>query len=1231
MKLEKLRPIVAMVFFMSTGLSAQNGYNTGLNGTTINLSCNQNCLNIPLRVPHLKTSSDYTVAPISYNPYPYITTSGNEITSLYADDVYSEKISLPFAFCFYDSLFSNIVIGSNGVLTFDTANAGCQNAWAITQPIPFSGGTICTISSVYYPKASIMGAYSDLDPGITASPASKKIEWRVEGTAPFRRFIAGYYHIGVYGTACGLVTPNTFQIVLYESSGIIEVYFEQKACIAGSNGGRAILGIQNWNRNKAVTAPGKNNAVWNENNTAYRFMPVGGASRFVKSEIFTLGGTFIAQGDTATAAAGLLDVTFPGFCPVATTGKYVIKTTFSACDNPVNLLENNDTITINKTNNLNATATVTQTDCGLAGTGTATITVAAGTGTPPYTYVLNPGNITQPGNNIFNNLTAGNYTVTATDAGAGCTSTVPVTIISNGVLTVNFTATNTTCPGAANGSIIVNPPNGTAPITYSINGGIFSTNNLFSNLAAGTYFISVHDNAGCQANFISASVANGTATLSGTATATPTSCNGINDGKISVTPASGTGPYEYSINNGMNWQANNIFNGLAPGNYTILIREAGVCISNGIPVTVSAGVFLSGTATSISTACVGVDNGSITVIPGTGFTGPFEYSLDGNTFQTLNTFTGIAAGNHNVIIRNMAGCISANIPVTVAAGTTLTGVAASGSVSCNSVADGSITVTPGNGSGPYLYSLDGGVNQLSNIFNGIAAGLHSIVITDALGCISPPVSVTVTQPAVLAAPVPSVQPVTCNGQSTGVITVNPTGGTIPYSYSLDNINYQSANTFKVPQGIFTVYVRDANSCAIQFNNITITQPAVLNASIVSTTYATCNGGNDGTIEVAATGGTAGYQYSVNGTNFQSSNILNVKAGTYNVTIKDVNTCTSIIPNVVVGLTDNLTLSVTNPLPVCEGGNVQLRATGNAAAYSWAPATDLTNPAIANPAASPNMTTTYTVTGTLGNCSKTADVIVTVMAAPVPDAGPDGDICFGQDYQLQGSGGVSYNWTPATYLNNTTISNPQVIRPDRTTAYTLSVVDANNCSSLITDQVMVHVTPPIKVITSPVDTVVYTGAQFQLLATSGGTSYIWSPATRLNNPNVPDPVVTAGFAGDEIIYRVIATSSAGCQGEGYVTVKVYNGPDIYVANAFTPNNDSKNDVFIPFPVGIKQLNYFRVFNRWGQMVYSTTSLSQGWNGKMNGKEQPNGVYMWIVQGVTENGKIISKRGTVTLIR
>jgi gliding motility-associated-like protein len=208
----------------------------------------------------------------------------------------------------------------------------------------------------------------------------------------------------------------------------------------------------------------------------------------------------------------------------------------------------------------------------------------------------------------------------------------------------------------------------------------------------------------------------------------------------------------------------------------------------------------------------------------------------------------------------------------------------------------------------------------------------------------------------------------------------------------------------------------------------------------------------------------------------------------------------------------------------------------------------------------------------------------------------------------------------------------VLKPGKSMTYTLSVVDANGCPSLLTDNVFVNVTPPLKIYVSPVDTIVHEGAQFGVLASSAAPYYLWTPGYGLSDPTLPNPVVTAPGVGTVLTYEVKAYTTAGCESApATVTIRVYKGPEIYVPTAFSPNGDGMNETFYPVPVGIKKLHYFRVFNRWGQLIYATSTFNQGWDGKMGGKEQGNDVYVWMVEGVTETGKIITKRGTVTLVR
>ena len=115
------------------------------------------------------------------------------------------------------------------------------------------------------------------------------------------------------------------------------------------------------------------------------------------------------------------------------------------------------------------------------------------------------------------------------------------------------------------------------------------------------------------------------------------------------------------------------------------------------------------------------------------------------------------------------------------------------------------------------------------------------------------------------------------------------------------------------------------------------------------------------------------------------------------------------------------------------------------------------------------------------------------------------------------------------------------------------------------------------------------------------------------------------------YYLTGTTTEGCIGYDTINIKVYKGPNIYVPNAFTPNDDNTNDVFKPGMPGIKQLMYFSVYNRWGQLVYQTSIQGQGWNGMRNGKAVRAEVYIWTLSAIDYNNKVWKKNGSVMIIR
>jgi gliding motility-associated-like protein len=357
----------------------------------------------------------------------------------------------------------------------------------------------------------------------------------------------------------------------------------------------------------------------------------------------------------------------------------------------------------------------------------------------------------------------------------------------------------------------------------------------------------------------------------------------------------------------------------------------------------------------------------------------------------------------------------------------------------------------------------------------------------------------------------------------------------------------------------------------------------------------------------------------------------VDSGTHYIAVTDANGCQS-STTVLVPLADTLTVTAGTVPATCQGVGDTLPVTSNIAGanFAWTPAAGLSSSTVAEPVASPSATTTYKVTATVGACTQTAGVAVTVLPAPVAAAGVSDTICPGKSVQLQGSGGIQYLWSPGTYLSDSTSANPMVVQPSSTVTYKLTVTGANGCSSVDSAATTVIVTLPPKVFAGD-DTTVVVGQPLPLNAVdvnnSGFTFYIWSPSLGLNDSAIADP--TAVITGN-ITYTVVATTTLGCSATASIVIKAATTTGIIVPNAFTPNHGGQNDILKVNAFGV-QLKYFRVYNRWGQLLFATSDAGVGWDGSAGGQQSPTGTYVWVAAGVDDHGQPVEREGTVILIR
>jgi len=795
-------------------------------------------------------------------------------------------------------------------------------------------------------------------------------------------------------------------------------------------------------------------------------------------------------------------------------------------------------------------------------------------------------------------------------------------VVLAGPITLTITQTGTTC-GYSNGTISVIATNGTAPYSFSINGSLSQGTGNFNDLVAGTYNIVVQDANGTTAT--------GTVTLPNTFSApsvsvsayTNVSACDVSDGSVTLTASAGTPPYTYS-DDGINFQAGNVFPNLSTGQYTFFVQDANLCIASVFFPLGNLGSSCLNFSFSYSKV-ICINNGFINISGITNGVSPYLFSLDGINFQKDSSFKNLAPGVYNFYVKDFSGVIMKNrlqifafCPVTVTATET--------DASCSNN-DGTITITAANGVEPYMYSLDGVNFQNSNAFSNLPSGTYSILVKDFTGGLGKLDAIVVNGVCPLSLTLTATNE-TCS-KINGSITATPIGGYAPFTYSLDGINFQGSNIFTgLAAASYTVRVKDSKG-TLSPATVLITNtagPTITSSSLP----ASCNN-NDGEITANGSGGTTPLQFSVDSVNFQSSNIFNgLPSGPYSVIVKDVNGCIS-SQMTIIPFTNTLIADAGNDTTICEGSNFVLGASSNATQYSWSPVTGLNNASTLNPVASPSNTTTYNLTATKGPCTITAPVTVNVLPAPIPDPGPDSAICFGKSIQLNGSGGIKYTWSPPDYLSDPNISNPVVVNPAATITYLLKVTDASGCVSIANATVKITVTPTAKLWAGN-DTSLAVNEPLQLFAmdvnNSGFTQYIWTPASGLNDPNIQNPVA---ITDHDITYTVKAISPGGCAGIANIRIKIFAGPAIYVPNAFTPNQDGHNDILKVIPIGIKEFKYFNIFNRWGQTVFKTKDAGKGWDGKLNGVPQEPGGYAWIAAGVDYQGKLIQKKGFVLLIR
>ncbi len=514
---------------------------------------------------------------------------------------------------------------------------------------------------------------------------------------------------------------------------------------------------------------------------------------------------------------------------------------------------------------------------------------------------------------------AGSYTVslTSTLEGWGGTCTIVKSMVISVGLSVSSSAiTNVSCNGGNNGSVTAVSNGGTSPFTYSLTGTTYQASATFGSLIAGNYTLYIKDAVGCT-NTTTFTITQPIAITFNTASSSAASC-GNSDGSILVAATGGTGAIQYQLNAGT-FQSSGSFTGLSSGSYTLTAKDGNGCTKATTVIVNNLGAPILTVSSTTNVSCHGGNDGTI-ILSATGGVGTHLFSINGGaTFQTSGSFTGLPAGTYPVLVKDASGCTQ-GVTLIISEPSLVVFTASTIATSCHGASDGQINVTSAiGGIGTLSYSVNGTSYQSSTNFSGLPSGTYTVYVKDAASCVATS-TVVINQPVGVVATFATTA-VGCNGSDNGSIIVSATGGTLPYSYSIDENDPQPTDAFyDLTAGTYTITITDAHGCSYS-SNVTITQPSAITATS-TITNSTCTFSNGGILVVAAGGSGSGYQYSIDGgvTFNATGSFSSLPAGTYYIVVKDGTGCQTVISSIVFDSNGPVISSSSHTNVGCHGGS-----------------------------------------------------------------------------------------------------------------------------------------------------------------------------------------------------------------------------------------------------------------------------------------------------------------------
>lgn len=837
------------------------------------------------------------------------------------------------------------------------------------------------------------------------------------------------------------------------------------------------------------------------------------------------------------------------------------------------------------------------------------IDISVSGGVSPYDFDWSNGT----GNEDQNNLAPGTYSVTIYDQDS-CFIVDSFTILEPTLLVATIDDTvHVSCNGGSNGIITIDVVGGTPPYTYLWSNG--RTNQDLLNVIAGTYTVTVYDDNACEAQVTH--TINEPAAITAVWDITEPACFGDSTGSIDLTITGGTPPYTYL------WTTNDSTEDLTnipAGAYGVLVTDSFNCFLfefNTLTTPAAVDLSLAGFTNAL---CNGDSSGTIDLNIAGGVP-PYTFTWS-NPLAAGQNATGLSAGTYYVTATDQVGCSdSLNVVISEPLDIVVQ-VLNVHNVTCNGFSNGGIEVDVTGGTQPYTYLWSTG--QTSEDLVGIPAGTYSFTVTDANNCSEVVSSTVVSEPTQITSSLTKIDP-SCPGATNGSIDLTVNGGTPPYTFNWSNGgNTEDINN--IGSGNYAVVITDDQGC-VHTDTITLRNIGAIEAS-AAITQPLCYGDGSGEIVLTVTGGTAPFSFTWSDGGSGDTR-TNMPGGSYDVTISDANSCTATF-SYFIDEPDSLALDLISTDVTCYGdadGVISPIVSGGTPGFTYQWSDGQTG--VVAVGLNPGM---YSMTITDSNgCTQVQDVMVNGPDQLIVAVTDLVDIsCFDETdgrVSLTAAGGTA----PYRYsVQNNNLQNDTLFTGLAAGSYTAIVFDDNNCQSTTTFTLAepsdweVDFAEPYVFVSRGATTTLTPIVPDTIIP----SQYIWSPANGLSCTNCAEPEATPLETTN---YSVTVIDQNGCESEGLISVVVKNAYEVFLPNAFSPNGDGLNDIWAPIDFGSVQEIDIKIFDRWGSLVFQSSSVANGWDGTCKGSELAPETYVYQIQGTFLNDEEFDEVGSILLLR